>query len=84
MYSSVTPSCVAPDTAQGSRLHALAPHLQLEGGAFRLADELEHAAAHAVQADWPRRECTKQRVVEVVHEQRQRRKARQRIYRGAG
>ena len=51
---------------------------------MRLADALEHAAAHAVQADWPRRECTKQRVVEVVHEQRQRRKARKRIYLGAG
>ena len=49
---------------------------------MRLADALELTVVHTVQADGPRRECTKQRVVEVVHEQRQRRKARKRIYRG--
>ena len=51
---------------------------------MRLADALELTVVHAVQANGPRRECMKQRVVEVVHEQRQRRKARKRIYLGAG
>ena len=40
--------------------------LQLEGGAVRLADALEHAAAHAVEPNGPRSEGAQQRVIKAV------------------
>ena len=51
---------------------------------MRLADALEHAAAHTVQANGPRRKGAQQRVVEAVDEQRQRREARQRAEHALG
>eukprot|EP00315_Gephyrocapsa_oceanica_P011217 CAMPEP_0185306114 /NCGR_PEP_ID=MMETSP1363-20130426/15875_1 /TAXON_ID=38817 /ORGANISM="Gephyrocapsa oceanica, Strain RCC1303" /LENGTH=212 /DNA_ID=CAMNT_0027903385 /DNA_START=223 /DNA_END=859 /DNA_ORIENTATION=+ len=68
---------VAP-RSRGRLQEPVSEGLQLETGVVRPADALEHAAAHAVQPDGPRGQGAEQRVVEAVHQERERRQAGQR------